>query len=129
MRTSLPIRITAACLLATMAACTTWTPYQAEYQSAMPERLRIELASHDTVELAYPYWVGRDSIAGQLEGSDAKGVARTVSLADVNHMEARQSRSRTALLLLGAAAVGLVLYGVYSFATSDECIPWCSASN
>ena len=118
MRTSLPIRITGACLLVTMSACTTWKPYTLQPDVELPSRVRLHLISGERVDVT----------SGVLEGDTAfvwrmgrEGPLRKTPLRLVASMEeAHVSRARTVALLIVLVPVG-VFAGASLICIATDC--------
>ena len=113
MRMTLLTRMTAVCLLCTMAACTTWAPYQATPGEDLPKRIRVQLSGGEIVELRSPSFVGDSTIAGDHGVSRFVESHETILLREIEAMEQRQiAHAKTinfvGLTVLTLAAVGFV---------------------
>jgi hypothetical protein len=118
MCTPFPVRITAACLLVTMSACTTWQPYPLEGSGELPRPVRVTTTSDEVVVLysaRLTQVVDGDSIVwGRLRRTGQAPVHR-VPLREVVSLEvAHRSAGRTALVVLGVtvAWLGLTAWGL-----------------
>ena len=126
MRTSLSIRITAACLLLAMAACTTWQPYPYELErgTGLPERIRVNLVTSESVQLASPFLEGDTTLVGRVR-TRSSAVSRRVPLRDVSSLEWRAvSRGRTAAAGVVVLIAGLAyFYWALSSMDLGICVP------
>ncbi|UCC25377.1 MAG: hypothetical protein JSU98_16885 [Gemmatimonadales bacterium] len=118
MSRSFSVRITAACLLVTMAACTTWDPIQMPVgpQAELPRQIRLTLHDGERVVLETPYLEGDSVYVGLVDRAEA----RRVPVAAVARVEEGQDAPQALKFLAVVGGVVLFLAVVWAASCTED---------
>ncbi len=114
MRTIFSARVVAASLILTMAACTTWEPYEvAPARADLPSTVRVTLTTGEQQRLSDPFFQiveGDTLITGRVHTG---GRVWEASMRDVQQVESGSidgSATALAAVSIGGAGAAIVLY-------------------